>query len=114
MTPCNPGDGVLVRLPFTDLSSDKRRPAIVVSPARFQGSHGDVVVVAVTGRDQGDPTLSLLDWKEAGLLKPSWFKPLIATLAAGIITRRLGELTPQDRRRLSGVLEMLIDASWRP
>jgi len=70
---------VLVRFPFTDLSSDKRRPAVIVSPASFSSTYADVVVVALTSRDPGDPSLALLDWHAAGLPKPTWFKPLIAT-----------------------------------
>ena len=82
MTKCNPGDVVLVRFPFTDLSSAKQRPAVVVSPAKFTPKYGDVVVVAVTSREQTDAGLALGEWSAAGLVKPTWFKPLIATLCS--------------------------------
>ena len=113
MTRCNPGDVVLVRFPFTDLSSAKQRPAVVISPAGFTTRFGDVVVVAVTSRQQADPELALREWKAAGLVKPTWFKPLIATLSSSIIVHRLGALTPPDQQRLARVLDLLIDDSIR-
>jgi mRNA interferase MazF len=42
------GDIVLVPVPFTDLSSTKRRPVIVVSNNAYQTSTQDMVVVAMT------------------------------------------------------------------
>ena len=42
------GDIVLVSFPFTDLSSSKRRPALVVSPDSFNQQLQDVVLVALT------------------------------------------------------------------
>lgn len=113
MTPCDPGDVVLVRFPFTDLSSTKQRPAVVVSPVGFSHTYGDVVVVAATSRDPSDPGLALQDWSAAGLVKPTWFKPLIATLSSSIIVRRLGGLTQPDRERLSRVLDLLLDPALR-
>lgn len=109
--PFDPGDVVLVRFPFTDLSSAKQRPAVVVSPTAFSTTHGDVVVVAVTGHDPNDPSLALQQWRDAGLLKPTWFKPLIATLSASLVSRRLGALTSADRQRLSQMVRSLLDAS---
>jgi mRNA interferase MazF len=110
----SPGDVVLVRFPFTDLSSAKQRPAVVVCPAGFASKHGDVVVVAVTGSKQADPALALDEWRAAGLMKPTWFKPLMATLSSDIIARKLGTLAPADHRRLAGVLDVLIEGSLRP
>ena len=37
MTICDPGAIVLIHFPFTDLSSPKRRPALIVSPASYAG-----------------------------------------------------------------------------
>jgi mRNA interferase MazF len=42
------GDIVLVPVPFTDLSSTRRRPVIVVSNATYRQATEDMVVVAMT------------------------------------------------------------------
>ena len=80
MTPFKPGEVVLLRFPFTDLSSTKKRPAVVVSPAEFSGHYGDVVVLALTSVEQSDDEVMIKDWKAAGLLKPTWMKLILATL----------------------------------
>ena len=47
MTP-RQGDIVLVPVPFTDLTSNRRRPVIVVSNDAYQASTADFVAVAMT------------------------------------------------------------------
>lgn len=42
------GDIVLVPVPFSDLSSQKRRPVIVVSNDAYHRSTADMIVVAMT------------------------------------------------------------------
>jgi mRNA interferase MazF len=42
------GDIVLIPVPFTDLSSTKRRPVIVVSNDDYNQQRQDIVVVAMT------------------------------------------------------------------
>jgi mRNA interferase MazF len=42
------GDIVLIPVPFTDLSSTKRRPVIVISRNEYNLSSSDVLVVAMT------------------------------------------------------------------
>src|SRR5438067_9689446 len=42
------GDIVLVSFPFTDLSSSKRPPALVISPDALNDQMEDVVVAALT------------------------------------------------------------------
>jgi mRNA interferase MazF len=46
------GDIVLVPFPFTDLSSSKRRPPLVVSPDNFNSQSQDLVVAAITSHDR--------------------------------------------------------------
>ena len=52
------GDIVLVPFPFTDLSSTKKRPALVVSPDKFNEHAQDVVLVAITSQ----PSARISDW----------------------------------------------------
>ena len=44
------GDVVLVLFPFTDLSSVKQRPGLVLSPERLNKVRPDLVVAAITSQ----------------------------------------------------------------
>ena len=53
------GDIVLVSFPFTDLSSSKRRPALVVSPDAFNERMQDLVLAAITSQLTDDRLLTI-------------------------------------------------------
>jgi len=72
---CSHHDLVLLPIPFTDLSSSKVRPAIVIGHGCFAG---DLFVVPVTSQ-LGNADLLLHDWRGAGLNVPSGVKSQIAT-----------------------------------
>lgn len=108
MTPFEPGETVLVRFPFTDLTAVKKRPAVIVSPVEFTRRHSDVVLLALTGQPQADPAIDLQDWRSAGLLKPTWIKPLIATVSSSVVVRRLGRITSADKANVRKAMKILI------
>ena len=108
MTPLEPGSVVLVRFPFTDLSSTKKRPCVVVSPIEFSTRYGDTVVLALTSCRQKNDLLQLENWREAGLLKPTWIKPVLGTISLSVVDRLLGDLSAKDRTRVAGVLDAMI------
>lgn len=113
MTSYEPGDIVLVRFPFTDLAATKKRPALVLSPAKYADTLGDVVVLALTSQKQADDRLGMVNWRDSGLPKPSWFKPLIATIASSIIDRRLGVLSQHDHSGVLHAISLLIAPAFR-
>jgi len=83
MTDYDFGDIVLVPFPFTDQSTVKKRPAVVVSSAAYNRQRLDIVIMAVTSQIRsadyfGDTTIT--DWQAAGLLKPSVLKPIFTTV----------------------------------
>ena len=102
------GDVILVRFPFTDLSASKKRPAAVISTGDFAKRYGDVVVLALTSRPQEGDLFQLDDWRDAGLLKPTWIKPLIGTIALSLTEGRLGVLSARDKQRLRSILNTVI------
>jgi len=106
MTRYEPGDVVLVRFPFTDFSVLKKRPALILSPAGYSAQ--DVVVLAMTSQPQRDKSLRLAKWKEAGLPKPTWFKPVLGTIAVSLVLRRLGQLAEIDWDRAKAALKKAI------
>lgn len=105
------GDVVLVPFPFTDQSGGKKRPAVVVSSAIYNEKRRDLVIMAITSRirsplDFGDAPV--IDWQSAGLLKPSVFKPLLATIEQSLVIRVLGALTDADRHSLRTAIGSII------
>lgn len=94
----SPGDVVLVRFPFTDLSTSKKRPAVVISPSDFTGLFGDVVVLALTSQPQTDEPARLLRWEPVGLPKPTGVKPVMATLSSSLLLSRIRTIDLQARR----------------
>lgn len=97
------GDIVLVPFPFTDQSTAKRRPAVVVSSTAYHRERPDLIIMAVTSQPRpagwvGE--LQVKDWKDAGLIKPSVVKPVITTIEASLILRRLGRLKAGDQAEL--------------
>ena len=77
------GDVLLVPFPFTDHTAVKQRPAVVVSSEAYHRERPDLIILAVTSQIRADDKIgaaAVAQWQEAGLLKPSVLKPLIATL----------------------------------
>jgi len=52
----------------------------------------------------GLPCTAVVKWEEAGLLKASVLKPVLATLERSLVLRKLGRLEEEDRRALREVL----------
>ena len=91
------GDIVLVPFPFTDLSSSKRRPALIVSPDWFNSSNQDLVLVAITSQIGDDPRSVLLDETDfvgGKLPKRSMAKlAKVFTIHAALIGKRICAIT---------------------
>jgi mRNA interferase MazF len=103
------GDLVLVDFPFTVSGPGKARPALVV----LDTGDADVLLARVTTQSQATPwDVMISDWQHAGLLAPSTARlHKLATLAKTRVQRRLGNLSPNDRRAVGLALQQ-IAASW--
>jgi mRNA interferase MazF len=94
----NRGDVVLVPFPFTDLSSVKQRPALVVSADAFNMVRNDVLVVAITSQiptsmDADEFLIPPADLVTCGLPKPSILKlTKLVALHQQLIVKRIGTL----------------------
>jgi mRNA interferase MazF len=111
MTTYKFGDVILVPFPFTDGSSSKKRPAIVISSDSYDRSKPDVILIAVTSQLNTDLQFGealVTDWSAAGLLKPSVIKPVIATVEKNLVIRKLGKLEAPDLEILKNILQQII------
>jgi mRNA-degrading endonuclease toxin of MazEF toxin-antitoxin module len=72
------GDVVLVPFPFTDQTTSRKRPAVVVSSSDYSLHRPDVILMAVTSQVRSTPLygeIVITEWRKAGLVKPSVIKP---------------------------------------
>lgn len=82
MTTFEFGDVVLVPFPFTDQTTSKKRPAVVVSSGGYHAHRDDLVTLGVTSRVRTPVTFGealVEDWNAAGLRRPSMLKPVLTT-----------------------------------
>jgi mRNA interferase MazF len=108
-------DVVLVPFPFTDLSTAKRRPALVVavlSPTRWRRRH--LIISMMTSQVDGlafPHDCGIVDLKSAGLPKPTLVRlAKMVTIDESILQKRLGLLGEPDRVRIRKEMRLL----WKP
>ena len=110
----NRGDVVLVPFPFTDLTTQKQRPALVISSNAFNSSSPDVILLGITSqipRDvaQSDYYLTSDEQQRAGLPKPSIVKGAkVVTLSQSLIRKAIGRLPVQPVDQVVTKLEAII------
>ena len=107
-----PLDVVVVPFPFSDRRAAKRRPALVVSSARFNESHGQAILAMITSAAGEWPSdVALRGWREAGLNVPCKVRLKLFTLDHTLIVRRLGALSKRDGAAVGSALRhaMVVD-----
>ena len=111
MTTCKYGDIVLVTFPFTNLQVTKKRPAVIISSLSYNQTRPDFILMAITSQIKNERSIGeyiLQDWQQAGLLKPSMIKPLIATLEQNKIVKNMGQLSNTDREMLNAIIQTIL------
>lgn len=98
ITNYNKWDIILVPFPFTDLTTTKKRPALIVSPAEYNKGL-DVVIAFITSNlalqyRTGD--YKIREWKKSNLPKPSMIRMKFTTIDKSIIVKKLGRLSEKD------------------
>ena len=105
------GDIVLIPVPFTDLSSQKRRPVIVLSNDAHNRVSADIVVVAMTSRQAVGANSFQIDSSDliqGALNHPGTVRvDKIYTLAKAIVVKRFGKVSPQVIQRIRTILDAL-------
>jgi len=104
-------DIVVVPFPFTDRRGAKRRPALVVSAARFNRSHHQSILAMITtSRTEWRSDVVIEGWREAGLNVSCKVRFKLFTLDKGRIVRKLGALNPRDRETVGNALSRVVAA----
>jgi mRNA interferase MazF len=90
---------VLIKYPFTSLSTFKIRPAVIVSSVH---PSNDIIIVPITSNIHSlQPGEFILNyWKEAGLNIPSTVKRGIFTVEDKLVIKSVGRLYDMDIKQL--------------
>lgn len=105
------GDIVLIPIPFTDLSSTKRRPVIVISNNIYHSATLDMIVVAMTSHPATTPysfTITNDNLINGQLNRPGQVRTdKIYTLAQSIAVRTFGRVSLEVVERIRSSIQEL-------
>ena len=106
------GDIVLIPIPFTDLSSQKRRPVIVISNNAYNRKTEDVVVVAMTSSPESTDysfSITSIDLVSGRLNRPGKVRvDKLYTMSQSIIVKTFGRVGIRTLERVRGTLQELV------
>jgi mRNA interferase MazF len=99
---------ILVRYPFSNLSSSKVRPAVVVNAPH---ASQDVIIVPLTSKVSSllAGEFVLADWEAAGLNVASAAKRGLYTVHQSLVIKSVGRLSATDASRLDDSLRDWLD-----
>jgi len=92
---CSRNDVVLLPIPFTDLTSRKVRPAVVL------GRNGADLFLAPISSVLSNTDFPVQDWRAAGLNVACGVKAQLATVEARLVVKVLGSLSSTDQHALN-------------
>jgi mRNA-degrading endonuclease toxin of MazEF toxin-antitoxin module len=110
-----PGDIALVRFPFAEVATAKKRPALVLARTARSPRNRLATLAMITSqvealRLEGDVLLS--EWKAAGLLHPSLLRmSKVATVDEELIERTIGRLAAPDHDAARAAFQRVF-ATW--
>lgn len=97
-------DLVLVPFPFSDLSSTKKRPCLVIKRYEVRKLGAFLIASMITSQLEGfsfPGDLRIRDWKEAGLPKPSLIRlGKVVSIEESIVLKKLGKLSTFDQKAI--------------
>ena len=111
MTPSEFGDIILVPFPFTDQTTSKKRPAVVISSAAYNAERPDLIIMAVTSQIKPTSIIGeviIHGWQEGGLLKPSAIKPVITTIEKTLVIKTMGRLSEDDQKAMQQSMKAIL------
>jgi mRNA interferase MazF len=107
------GDILLIPIPFTDLSSQKRRPVIVVSNDTYNRRMADIIVVAMTSNPAEVDysfTITSSDLEQGKLNRPGKVRvDKIYTLSQAIVVKTFGRVNSETLDRIRSLLQDLTE-----
>ncbi len=113
----NPGEVVLIRFPFSDLTTAKVRPSLVISSSEYNTSGNDVIFASITSNtnralpndiliDSTDEEFEKTGLKRASAIKTGHIFTLEKTLAKRLLGNIPDNLLSEVRLSLKELLEI--------
>lgn len=100
-------DIILVPFAFTNLTTSKKRPALIISPNEYNEKL-DVVIAFITSKLDLEYRIGdykIQEWKKSNLPKPSILRMKFATIDKSIIIKKPGRLSEKDVEEFSKLLK---------
>ena len=108
-TPYTKGDVVVLAFPFSDLTTRKRRPALVVAIS----SPGDVILCAITTRGARNHAvrLSLTDFRQGGLNQESYVRTnVLVTFEVSQLLYKAGSIKKDKMADITAAIVQFLTA----
>ncbi|MDI3477015.1 MAG: mRNA interferase MazF [Thermoanaerobacterium sp.] len=106
------GDILLIPIPFSDLTSSKKRPVLVLSNDDYNDKTDDVIVAAITSnitRRDYTVLISNRDMQEGNLHVDSCVRvDKIYTLSQNIVINKFGRVKPEVLNKIKEKLNKII------
>lgn len=99
------GDIVLLKFPFTDGKTFKKRPALIINDY----DDGDIIVCRITSQIYDTKNdYFLANWRDAGLKLPSVVRVhKIATLDRNIVETKMGMIDELSKKTITQIINHL-------
>jgi mRNA interferase MazF len=91
---CSRNEVVLLPIPFTDLTSRKVRPAVII------GRNGSDLFLVPISSQLSNTDFPVKEWRAAGLNIACGVKAQIATVEERLVVKKVGELAKTDIQTL--------------
>ena len=115
MIECSTGDVVLLPFPFTDFSTFKQRPALVISSPKWNARRPDIIIAAISSRMHGSEFEYILNEKEertGGLRVPSAVRlGNIYTIDKCLVREVLGSLDKKNVQSIQAKIHQVISVA---
>ncbi len=107
MAKLNFGDIALLKFPFTDGKTFKRRPALIINDY----NDGDIIVCRITSQiHKTKNDIYVVDWEKSGLKLPSEIRVhKIATLEKDMVELIMGQLDTLTKDKVKKIISKLTD-----
>jgi mRNA interferase MazF len=102
-----PFDVVELPFPFSDLSSSKKRKALVISSEEFNKKNNACAVIMITSRSHSEwvGDVEIKHWARSGLKKTCYVRLKFFTADMIIFSGKIGTLMTEDKKSVSAMLK---------